>query len=312
VKIKITEYFDGAELTEQTGQQPPVDNTVDGNALFPQATVTQQTQVGPWGMQTMDQAMPMAAPMSKKFYTLQRVNGNGGNGKGEGVAGAHKHTLEESDKVKKNSVIRWMMKNEKDKRKAQVSSASAFAQLHSCLSRYPLPLFFYLYTVIYLNLLPHFVFRRAVADRSVAAPGVKAACSCVMVGDGGTTSSRAASECLFLPTPHIKVLSPSPHGSVPRVLPLALFPAHNPFLFKSLSRVTPLATSSLFISQSPLYSFRAPLFRSFSLSLKMTDANQAGDSSKKTYHKKATGNALATVKSHSREDDLKLFGSCFW
>lgn len=44
----------------------------------------------------------------------------------------------------------------------------------------------------------------------------------------------------------------------------------------------------------------------------MTDTNQGGDASKKTYHKKATGNALTTVKSHSKEDDLKLYGSCFW
>ena len=32
----------------------------------------------------------------------------------------------------------------------------------------------------------------------------------------------------------------------------------------------------------------------------------------KTYHKKATGNALATVKKHSKDNVLKLFGSCFW
>jgi len=31
----------------------------------------------------------------------------------------------------------------------------------------------------------------------------------------------------------------------------------------------------------------------------------------KTYHKKATGNALTTVRKHSKEHDLKLFGSCF-
>ena len=45
---------------------------------------------------------------------------------------------------------------------------------------------------------------------------------------------------------------------------------------------------------------------------KMTDTNQGGDPSKKTYHKKATGNALTTVKNHSKEDDLKLYGSAFW
>lgn len=44
----------------------------------------------------------------------------------------------------------------------------------------------------------------------------------------------------------------------------------------------------------------------------MTDTNQNGDPSKKTYHKKATGAALATVKEHSKDSDLKLYGSCFW
>jgi len=42
------------------------------------------------------------------------------------------------------------------------------------------------------------------------------------------------------------------------------------------------------------------------------DANQGGNKDKKTYHKKATGDALETVKKHSKDDDLKLFGSCFW
>ena len=31
----------------------------------------------------------------------------------------------------------------------------------------------------------------------------------------------------------------------------------------------------------------------------------------KTYHKKATGAAAQTVKRHTREHELKLFGSCF-
>lgn len=34
--------------------------------------------------------------------------------------------------------------------------------------------------------------------------------------------------------------------------------------------------------------------------------------SQKTYHKKATGAALNTIKRHSKEHELKLFGSCFW
>jgi glutathione S-transferase len=44
----------------------------------------------------------------------------------------------------------------------------------------------------------------------------------------------------------------------------------------------------------------------------MTDTNQGGDSSKKSYHKKETGSALTTVKNHAKEEDLKLYGSCFW
>jgi len=41
------------------------------------------------------------------------------------------------------------------------------------------------------------------------------------------------------------------------------------------------------------------------------DANQNGDANKKTYHKKATGEALKTAEKHEVEHDLKLFGSCF-
>jgi len=42
------------------------------------------------------------------------------------------------------------------------------------------------------------------------------------------------------------------------------------------------------------------------------DANQGGDANKKTYNKKATGEALKTAEAHSAESDLKLYGSCFW
>lgn len=36
------------------------------------------------------------------------------------------------------------------------------------------------------------------------------------------------------------------------------------------------------------------------------------NTSQKTYHKKATGAALATTKKHSKDHELKLYGSCFW
>ena len=37
-----------------------------------------------------------------------------------------------------------------------------------------------------------------------------------------------------------------------------------------------------------------------------------GKYSQKTYHKKASGQALQTVKRHSKPNELKIFGSCFW
>lgn len=41
------------------------------------------------------------------------------------------------------------------------------------------------------------------------------------------------------------------------------------------------------------------------------DPNQGGDSKKKTYNKQATGLALETANAHSKDHDLKLYGSCF-
>lgn len=52
----------------------------------------------------------------RRYYTIQRVNGNGANGKDDGVYGGHQHTLEESDRVKKSSVQRSILKDKKDKR----------------------------------------------------------------------------------------------------------------------------------------------------------------------------------------------------
>lgn len=41
----------------------------------------------------------------------------------------------------------------------------------------------------------------------------------------------------------------------------------------------------------------------------MSDSPNPGQ---KNYHKKASGLALSTVKKHSKDHELKLFGSCFW
>jgi glutathione S-transferase len=141
VKIKITEYFDQEEYAEQVGHHPPgADEHVMAEALNPtrqflgQTSIAQQQRdVNGWDMPSnISQTIPhftagpglppQPRPAPRKYYTFQRVNGNGGNGKGDGVAGPHKHTLEESDRVKKNSVVRWLAKCEKDdRRKSQVS-----------------------------------------------------------------------------------------------------------------------------------------------------------------------------------------------
>lgn len=124
VKIKITEYMAGAvppELYALSNQQSPLD-TLNANSFFPQpqSALASPSQVSPWSMPTVGPAVSLnQSPSGGKYYTIQRVNGNGGNGKSDGVAGPHKHTLEDSDRVKKNSVIRWMVKNEKDKKKTQ-------------------------------------------------------------------------------------------------------------------------------------------------------------------------------------------------
>lgn len=97
VKIKITEYFPGAPL--QLEDLPAVGV---GQSVFVSGPVNQMVTAG------------------HRVWTIQRVNGNGGNGKGDGVAGPHKHTLEKSDDIKKNSVLRLLARQEKETRKAQV------------------------------------------------------------------------------------------------------------------------------------------------------------------------------------------------
>ncbi|KID74743.1 Glutathione S-transferase, partial [Metarhizium brunneum ARSEF 3297] len=93
VKIRITEYFPNASAY------------VDREAAEAVA------------------AAGAALPAGQRFWTIQRVNGNGGNGKGDGVAGPHRHTLETSDEIKKNSVQRHVAKQEKQARQMQKGRA---------------------------------------------------------------------------------------------------------------------------------------------------------------------------------------------
>lgn len=93
VKIKITEYFPGAAIRLDDDEQ----HTFVGDGL----------------------ANGHPGTNGDKFWTVQRVNGNGGNGKGDGVAGPHKHSLEKSDEIKKSTVQRYLTTQQKEARRAQ-------------------------------------------------------------------------------------------------------------------------------------------------------------------------------------------------
>lgn len=95
VKIKITEYFPGATLQLDEGA--------------PYSTPQQLYDAN---------GMPMQPGANgEKFWTIQRVNGNGGNGKGDGVAGPHKHSLAKSDEIKKSTVQRHITAQKKEAKK---------------------------------------------------------------------------------------------------------------------------------------------------------------------------------------------------
>ncbi|KAK3695174.1 hypothetical protein B0T22DRAFT_372661 [Podospora appendiculata] len=91
VKIKITEYTGGPDM----------------------ATATVGGATGGDGS-----ARPRPHPPGVPYWTIQRVNGNAmNNGTGDGTPARHKHTLERSDEVKKNSVVRWLSTRNKGVKK---------------------------------------------------------------------------------------------------------------------------------------------------------------------------------------------------
>ncbi|ORY62305.1 uncharacterized protein BCR38DRAFT_438112 [Pseudomassariella vexata] len=103
VKIKITEYFAGATLQL---------DDANGNPVQPGAYPSPQQQA-----YSSDRFGGQPGANGEKFWTIQRVNGNGGNGKGDGVAGPHKHSLEKSDEIKKSTVQRFINAQEKEAKK---------------------------------------------------------------------------------------------------------------------------------------------------------------------------------------------------
>ncbi|KAI1431999.1 hypothetical protein GGR50DRAFT_676688 [Xylaria sp. CBS 124048] len=103
VKIKITEHFPNATFS--------ADGTIN----------TSPTPSPPILQRFSDRGgqHPEGQSIIKKYWTIQRVNGNGGNGKSDGVPGPHKHTLQKSDEIKKSTVQRFLAQKEKEAKKGQ-------------------------------------------------------------------------------------------------------------------------------------------------------------------------------------------------
>lgn len=127
VKIKITEYFSESssfENGDMMGEDPANTNPF----LSPSGPNTHHHSMPTNILGSNDGSAPMNSGVpalgSGKYYTIQRVNGNGANGKELVSAGGHRHTLEDSDRVKKNSIDRFFLKEEKERKKSQVSFPS--------------------------------------------------------------------------------------------------------------------------------------------------------------------------------------------
>jgi len=91
VKIKITQYTAGAALEPPANDLPISEGAALGDI--------------------------MVCLQGKPFWTIQRINGNGMNGNTDGKPETHRHTLEKSDEIKKNSIQRWLAAREKDAKK---------------------------------------------------------------------------------------------------------------------------------------------------------------------------------------------------
>jgi len=138
VKIKITEYFPGAMLradfVPDGGQIQP--DPSQSNNFFAPGQPGGPAMQPQFGLPIVNNSMGAAHPgaTGQRYYTIQRVNGNGGNGKGDGVPGPHKHGLEESDRVKKNSVQRFLMKRDKEEKKTQVRIIISLNPSKNCMT----------------------------------------------------------------------------------------------------------------------------------------------------------------------------------
>ncbi|KAL9101097.1 MAG: hypothetical protein Q9163_003612 [Psora crenata] len=120
VKIKITEFFPGARTIG--GIRGAAHSPVSSHPFAPAPSANGGQPSSSANILDSDHGSGPRHPGNdgSRYYTIQRVNGNGANGKGEVPAGGHKHTIEDSDKVKKNSIYRFFIKEERERRKSQL------------------------------------------------------------------------------------------------------------------------------------------------------------------------------------------------
>ena len=127
VKIKITEYFPGARLI--AGAEGSPDGQVNNSSFASGQSAENQppSQGSPAALDHANLHGMLPGADGARYYTIQRVNGNGANGKGDGTVGGHRHSLEDSDKIKKNSIHRHFLKEDKERRKSTVRVCPTFS-----------------------------------------------------------------------------------------------------------------------------------------------------------------------------------------
>lgn len=152
VKIKIVEFFPGVVVqsshnmamctTMEDPQQshgserPPFATAPAIAAAVITTQAAQSTQLANepgWAMPLISAggaSIPEASAAGQKIYTIQRVNGGAAAGRADAdIPPAHRHTLEYSDSIKKSSILRERVRDEKEKRKKQVSRIASLASV---------------------------------------------------------------------------------------------------------------------------------------------------------------------------------------
>ena len=141
VKIKITEYFPASPDWQGTPNSNNTGADTDGsNLTFISENQSQHQDsthdsAQPFGVLAPNPTLPPGHPGANgaRYYTIQMVNGttnlnDPSSPADSGPACMHKHSLLDSDKIKKNSVQRHFLKEEKEaKRMSSTNSTNAIS-----------------------------------------------------------------------------------------------------------------------------------------------------------------------------------------